>query len=131
MVFKSSPSVVDVLKRITLLIQIMRMFTLFVFLLLPILVFGIRSEQSILMYSIVSNFYITVVPNRCYQPIRVGPCRAAFPRFAYSRSRRRCVAFTYGGCSGNRNRFNTMMECRLNCERGRQSKVKQKIIIYI
>ena len=28
----------------------------------------------------------------------------------------KCKAFTYKGCGGNKNRFETMDECQINCE---------------
>uniref|UniRef100_A0A673C4G4 BPTI/Kunitz inhibitor domain-containing protein n=1 Tax=Sphaeramia orbicularis TaxID=375764 RepID=A0A673C4G4_9TELE len=44
-----------------------------------------------------------------------GPCRAAFPAFYYDHKTSTCRSFTYGGCRGNKNRYNTMEECTNRC----------------
>lgn len=51
----------------------------------------------------------------CSLPIVVGPCEAAFPRFAFSASEGQCVPFTYGGCEGNENNFETLEDCEATC----------------
>lgn len=51
----------------------------------------------------------------CKKPIEVGPCKAAFERWAYDNSQKRCVKFTYGGCGGNSNNFETQEECENAC----------------
>ncbi|XP_030007259.1 kunitz-type protease inhibitor 2 [Sphaeramia orbicularis] len=47
-----------------------------------------------------------------------GPCRAAFPAFYYDHKTSTCRSFTYGGCRGNKNRYNTMEECTNRCSQG-------------
>lgn len=54
---------------------------------------------------------------RCALPIKTGPCRAYFPRYAFDTSVGRCVQFIYGGCQGNSNNFESYEECRDSCER--------------
>ncbi|VDD77799.1 unnamed protein product [Mesocestoides corti] len=51
----------------------------------------------------------------CQQPIIRGPCRASLSRFAYNPSTGNCEAFSYGGCRGNRNNFETKEECERRC----------------
>lgn len=51
----------------------------------------------------------------CSQPVEVGPCRAAIPRWHYSTEERACKEFQYGGCSGNDNNFKTESECSQQC----------------
>jgi len=51
----------------------------------------------------------------CSLPRVVGPCRASFPRFFYNSSSGKCERFTYGGCQGNANNFNTIEECHNLC----------------
>nr|XP_020477484.1 kunitz-type protease inhibitor 2-like isoform X1 [Monopterus albus] len=51
----------------------------------------------------------------CRQPMKVGPCRAAFPRFYYNVTNQSCSSFIYGGCGGNGNNFVSQEECETNC----------------
>ncbi|XP_062142720.1 male accessory gland serine protease inhibitor-like [Drosophila sulfurigaster albostrigata] len=52
----------------------------------------------------------------CYEPHAVtGPCNAAFPMWTYNPVINKCIEFTYGGCHGNANRFDSKIECELNC----------------
>ncbi|EYC07958.1 hypothetical protein Y032_0068g220 [Ancylostoma ceylanicum] len=53
---------------------------------------------------------------KCSQPIEAGPCNARIIRFAYDNRRGKCVEFTYGGCKGNENNFETMEDCTWTCE---------------
>lgn len=50
----------------------------------------------------------------CLLPFEVGPCDAAFSVYAFVGGA--CVPQTYGGCSGNANRFSTLEECMATCE---------------
>ncbi|KAL8179836.1 UNVERIFIED_CONTAM: hypothetical protein K2H54_073377 [Gekko kuhli] len=54
-------------------------------------------------------------PDICKLPMVPGPCEARIPRFYYNSTSRLCVAFNYGGCKGNQNRFATKEECRQTC----------------
>ncbi|CAL8363228.1 unnamed protein product [Merluccius merluccius] len=45
-----------------------------------------------------------------------GPCRAAFPRFYYQASTASCSSFIYGGCQGNKNRYETLEGCMSQCD---------------
>ncbi|XP_061828218.1 kunitz-type protease inhibitor 2 isoform X3 [Nerophis lumbriciformis] len=51
----------------------------------------------------------------CRQPMKVGSCRAAFPKFYYDVANQTCRSFTYGGCEANDNNFNTQEECQTTC----------------
>ncbi|VDL80357.1 unnamed protein product [Nippostrongylus brasiliensis] len=51
----------------------------------------------------------------CGLKLETGPCRAAFPKYGYSKEKKTCVQFTYGGCSGNGNNFKTLEECQKVC----------------
>ena len=44
-----------------------------------------------------------------------GPCEAAIRNFFYNSTTDRCELFTYGGCGGNNNRFDTRSECISTC----------------
>lgn len=47
--------------------------------------------------------------------MKVGSCRAAFPRFYYDVTNQSCRDFTYGGCEANGNNFETRVECEATC----------------
>ncbi|XP_078346267.1 trypsin inhibitor-like isoform X2 [Oculina patagonica] len=52
---------------------------------------------------------------RCSLKPETGPCRGLFPKFYYDSSSKSCKSFTYGGCDGNDNRFDTDKECMAAC----------------
>lgn len=52
---------------------------------------------------------------RCRLPMKVGPCRAAFPRFFYNVTSGNCSGFVYGGCEANGNHFESQEECEATC----------------
>ncbi|XP_026316272.1 papilin-like isoform X3 [Hyposmocoma kahamanoa] len=51
----------------------------------------------------------------CSLPAETGPCRAAFPRYYWDTQAKDCLKFTYGGCRGNENNFETEDACRAKC----------------
>jgi hypothetical protein len=53
--------------------------------------------------------------NLCDLPERSGRCYAAFPRFYFNKTKGECLPFTYGGCDGNGNRFDTKRQCEKRC----------------
>jgi len=54
----------------------------------------------------------------CQLPPETGLCRAAIPQWHYNNSAGQCTPFTYGGCGGNDNRFNTKALCENACKPG-------------
>ena len=52
---------------------------------------------------------------RCALKADPGPCEAAITRYFYDAGTRRCTEFTYGGCDGNENNFETLEECVETC----------------
>ncbi|XP_049431975.1 kunitz-type protease inhibitor 2 isoform X2 [Epinephelus fuscoguttatus] len=52
---------------------------------------------------------------RCRLPMKVGRCRAAFPKFYYDVTNGSCRSFTYGGCDANGNNFDTREQCEAAC----------------
>ncbi|XP_037082324.1 tissue factor pathway inhibitor-like [Pollicipes pollicipes] len=51
----------------------------------------------------------------CTLPAEVGDCRAALPRYFFDPKSSQCKEFTYGGCGGNRNNFQTLEDCEQKC----------------
>eukprot|EP01084_Bolivina_argentea_P300756 518683_1 len=45
-----------------------------------------------------------------------GPCEAIMPRYHYDSNTQQCEAFTYGGCEGNANNFETLSDCHATCQ---------------
>lgn len=52
----------------------------------------------------------------CDLPIVPGPCKGSFPRWGFDEETGQCKRFIYGGCGGNKNRFNTQAECEKACD---------------
>lgn len=44
-----------------------------------------------------------------------GPCDQWQTKYYYDTDTRRCQPFTYGGCDGSANRFNSQSECESLC----------------
>lgn len=59
----------------------------------------------------------------CMQERLPGPCRGFFPRWYFDKDRQMCFPFTYGGCRGNRNKFQTYDECARMCEFNREAMI--------
>ena len=65
---------------------------------------------------------IVIIPNTgyrprfCYLPAVAGTCKAYMPKWYYNCATRACEKFIYGGCGGNRNRFDTELACRRRCK---------------
>nr|XP_046229611.1 kunitz-type protease inhibitor 1-like isoform X2 [Scatophagus argus] len=51
----------------------------------------------------------------CRAPEKVGPCRAAFPRWRYDAATGDCKQFVFGGCKPNLNNFLSKGECLSAC----------------
>ncbi|XP_077538081.1 papilin-like isoform X3 [Haemaphysalis longicornis] len=51
----------------------------------------------------------------CAQPKQPGPCYGVLPMWYYDSYARECRNFTYGGCEGNDNRFESRELCEQRC----------------
>lgn len=49
------------------------------------------------------------------KPKVMGPCEAAIPSWSYIQDSKKCEAFTYGGCDGTSNRFDSENDCKDTC----------------
>lgn len=54
--------------------------------------------------------------NRCTEPLKRGYCKASITRFWYNPDQQKCETFDYTGCYGNRNNFETLQECMMECQ---------------
>lgn len=54
----------------------------------------------------------------CQLPAEVGRCRASWARWYYNSSSGECRNFSWGGCGGNFNRFESKSACELVCKPG-------------
>jgi len=51
----------------------------------------------------------------CALPSDAGPCKVPVVKWRYDREQGRCVEFTFGGCHGNANKFDSQQECSGVC----------------
>ncbi|WP_437325555.1 BPTI/Kunitz domain-containing protein [Sorangium sp. So ce381] len=58
------------------------------------------------------------LPTRCTLPQDIGPCDGAIPRYWHDPRTGVCVPFSYGGCEGNENRFESLEQCQEACQGG-------------
>uniref|UniRef100_A0A8C5WZ19 BPTI/Kunitz inhibitor domain-containing protein n=1 Tax=Laticauda laticaudata TaxID=8630 RepID=A0A8C5WZ19_LATLA len=47
---------------------------------------------------------------------RKGKCKGKIPRYYYDAFNKRCRLFTYSGCGGNANNFQTFDQCNKECK---------------
>ncbi|XP_067833390.1 protein AMBP [Heptranchias perlo] len=52
----------------------------------------------------------------CRLPIEAGPCISSIDLWAFDSVIGKCIAFKYGGCQGNGNKFYTLKECEEYCD---------------
>ncbi|XP_066480850.1 kunitz-type serine protease inhibitor textilinin-2-like [Tiliqua scincoides] len=52
---------------------------------------------------------------RCQLPPMTGPCKRNIKRYYYNPAQKKCLQFTYGGCRGNSNNFETKEACEQAC----------------
>ncbi|XP_060551671.1 uncharacterized protein DDB_G0274171-like [Ruditapes philippinarum] len=57
----------------------------------------------------------------CREPLKIGPCRAAIPRYFYNLTSCKCELFSWGGCRPNGNNFFDLEYCQASCEKPLQS----------
>ncbi|KAL1476687.1 hypothetical protein MTO96_018238 [Rhipicephalus appendiculatus] len=60
---------------------------------------------------------VSMNPFACYAPPDQGPCRASITRYYFDNDTQTCKQFTYGGCEGNQNNYETAEQCKASCKR--------------
>ncbi|TRY75166.1 hypothetical protein TCAL_04512 [Tigriopus californicus] len=58
----------------------------------------------------------------CSLPAEIGPCRMIVGRLFHNPETGKCEPFVYGGCEGNENRFESLLECSETCVTDLKSK---------
>lgn len=61
------------------------------------------------------NTEVVTILNVCSMEKAPGPCRGFYEKFFYNSTTKECQKFTYGGCMGNENNFDTEEECSQKC----------------
>lgn len=56
----------------------------------------------------------------CNEDVETGPCRQWQIRYYYNKRTHACESFTYGGCQGTGNRFESSAECESVCIIGQE-----------
>ncbi|XP_076157869.1 tissue factor pathway inhibitor 2 [Alosa pseudoharengus] len=70
---------------------------------------------SFLLMALIENVFTLKPKDVCLLEMDEGPCRADIQRYFYNRISQRCEEFSYGGCQGNGNNFNSYAECQKAC----------------
>ncbi|KAI8778653.1 hemolymph trypsin inhibitor B [Biomphalaria glabrata] len=75
------------------------------------------SKSMLLLLFVVLSFSLTKQQHcdLCSLQAEIGPCEAAIPKWYFDLNQHKCLQFTYGGCQGNENRFETLEECTKHC----------------
>ncbi|XP_016956929.1 male accessory gland serine protease inhibitor [Drosophila biarmipes] len=47
----------------------------------------------------------------------VGPCRGLIPKWSYNPDKNECSKFSYSGCQGSNNNFETQEKCEESCKK--------------
>lgn len=55
------------------------------------------------------------IPAKCQEPKVIGLCRALIMSYFYNSESGQCEEFGYGGCGGNKNRFDSLEKCENQC----------------
>lgn len=56
-----------------------------------------------------------LIPEICSEPMEEGGCNGNILRAYFNQTVGRCRLFSYSGCGGNRNNFQTEQDCRNVC----------------
>lgn len=76
---------------------------------------GCISKTTIIWSWLRPNPLFRVPPDHCMAPMKIGPCRGAFPRWHYNAASEKCEQFMFGGCRENLNNYLTKDECTNAC----------------
>lgn len=74
---------------------------------------GMFSREAVTQTALLCNLPTDI----CSLPMAVGPCLALIPRWWYNKKTQTCSQFTYGGCQGNNNSFQSESICQAICKK--------------
>ncbi len=82
------------------------------------------------MFGIVKHFFgiFFAVQDICTLALASGRCMAYFPSWGYDKEIGKCVKFIFGGCEGNKNRFESEEACTARCPTDARSPVPVPVI---
>lgn len=60
-----------------------------------------------------------IISDACDLPLVVGPCNGTVLQYYYEKSADACYTYDYGGCLGNKNRFENLEVCERRCKQRR------------
>ncbi|XP_010877247.1 kunitz-type protease inhibitor 1a [Esox lucius] len=67
-------------------------------------------------FGILLNLPVNEQKVRCTDHPKTGSCRESYTKWYYNPLHKKCFRFNYGGCDGNKNRFDTEDDCMLTCK---------------
>ncbi|KAK8394131.1 hypothetical protein O3P69_006372 [Scylla paramamosain] len=82
-----------------------------------------QTTETITPHSTITETPESEMPDICRLPIEIGHCRAALPNWYYDVDTESCIAFSYGGCAGNANRFQSVELCERQCGKYRNQDI--------
>lgn len=62
------------------------------------------------------TFELMFVGSECLLPVETGSCDDSITRYYYKADEGLCKSFTYTGCNGNQNNFESKEACRKFCK---------------
>lgn len=74
------------------------------------LLFFLFKKKNLVVVDVFIGFLV-----HCLSPVKVGPCRGAFPRWHFNAASGVCELFTFGGCKPNGNNYVSQQECSDAC----------------
>ena len=79
-------------------------------------IFNKQADVGVTLYSFI---HVSCILDICNKQADVGPCTQYIKRWYYNSITRDCEEFTYGGCVGNHNNFESRMQCMTYCDSSR------------
>ena len=58
---------------------------------------------------------VTPKTQTCSEKSERGPCSSSYTRFYYDESTQKCNTFSFSGCGGNGNNYETESDCTRRC----------------